>query len=155
MVAGLALTSLTLTTLTLWLTQKVLNVLWPNELPNTHGTIQALETESPGLLGLVSLYGGAALIAPLAEECFFRGLLQPAVTSWIGRRTIGILIAAVAFGLIHLNQPHAVPALVVFGILLGLARVWSGSLLVPILVHILFNLRTLIWHAAGAMPSGG
>ena len=49
---------------------------------------------------------------------------------------------ALAFTLVH-AQVHALPALLL-GVLLGLAYERTGSLLVPILVHALFNLKTLI-----------
>jgi membrane protease YdiL (CAAX protease family) len=117
--------------------------------------LQALENESPTIWAKLSLYGGALLVAPLAEECFFRGLIQPAVRSFTASRVLAIMCSAVAFALVHLGQPHAVPALLVLGLMLATAYELSGTLMVPILVHVLFNLRTLIWHAVGAMPGGG
>ena len=61
-------------------------------------------------------------------------------------RWLAILVTAAVFGLMHVGTPQFVPALVALAIVLGFLYERSGSLLVPILVHMLFNGRSLLWY---------
>ncbi len=95
----------------------------------------------------------ALLLAPVGEELFFRGILQTALKKAIPpqsgsmrHRWLAILITAALFGLMHYNVPQHVPPLIVFGFILGFLYERSGSLYVPILVHILFNAKSLLWY---------
>lgn len=117
-----------------------------------HSVIEILQDGSLGRTVLVLSWLGAAVIAPVAEEVFFRGFLQTFLVGWLRSRWLAILLAALAFTLVH-AQVHALPALLLFGVLLGVAYERTGSLLVPILVHALFNLKTLIgvmWLSGGS-----
>ena len=111
-----------------------------------HDTLQALATESTSLGAKIALCAGAVVIAPIAEECFFRGLLQTVLSNLLGSRWWAIGLTAVIFAFMHSAQPHAVPPLAALAILLGYAYERHGSLLVPILLHMGFNLRTIIWQ---------
>ena len=119
-----------------------------------HRVIEALRDQngSPGMT--VVLWAGAIVAAPIAEECFFRGLLQTLALRVSRRRWAAILFSAVLFGLAHGNQPHVIPALILFGVILGYQYERSGGLIGPIILHALFNLKTLVWltltQAAGA-----
>ncbi|MFH0981968.1 MAG: CPBP family intramembrane glutamic endopeptidase, partial [Planctomycetota bacterium] len=84
--------------------------------------------------------------APMAEECFFRGMLQTMLLRVLRRRWVAVLAPALLFGMAHLDQPHVVPALTLFGVILGLQYERSGALVGPIALHALFNLKTLIWE---------
>jgi len=93
----------------------------------------------------------AAVIAPLVEEIIFRGYLYRNL-----RETLGWLPAAalsgVIFGLVHLDPPFIVP-LSALGFALALLYERTGSLMVPVLVHALWNLLQLlsvwvIYHGA-------
>jgi membrane protease YdiL (CAAX protease family) len=99
-----------------------------------------------------SLWVGSAVIAPVAEECFFRGLLQTVVVRLTQQPWAAIVISALLFGVAHSSQPQAVPALVLLGALLGHLYEKSGSLVGPFTVHALFNLKTLVWQTYGAGP---
>jgi hypothetical protein len=87
-----------------------------------------------------------ALLAPCAEELFFRGMLQPLLR----RRLRGAAIPAGAalFGLAHPILP-LLPALFLLGILLGALRERSGSILPGIMLHGVQNAIVLIAIAAG------
>ncbi len=111
-----------------------------------HATLKALSDESQPRGIVWALWFGAVIAAPLTEEGFFRGVFQTVLVNAIRSRWAGILGASVLFGLSHAGQPESVPALIVFGIVLGVLYDRTGSLLLPILVHALFNLRTLVWH---------
>ncbi len=92
--------------------------------------------------------------APLSEEIIFRGLLQTtlfqAVEADFGIASIRISVAAFAvaalFGLIHLNISllTAVSAFAL-GLLAGVLRQRSGSLLPAYLVHAIFNVAGIVW----------
>jgi membrane protease YdiL (CAAX protease family) len=63
---------------------------------------------------------------------------------------VAVGAAAVLFGLMHWGTPHHIPALIVLGLILGYAYERTGSLRVPIMIHILFNAKSLLWYALTA-----
>lgn len=84
----------------------------------------------------------AVLVAPVAEETCFRGLLYPALRQLRGPR-YAILLTAVVFGLVHV-----LPAVVVPMVLFGAAMAWlcetNGSYVPCLLAHIAFNGLTVL-----------
>jgi hypothetical protein len=80
----------------------------------------------------------AILIAPVAEETLFRGILYPTIKQ-MGYPRLALWGVSVLFGLIHLNLVALVP-LTLFGIVLTLLYERTGNLLSSILAHSLFNL---------------
>ena len=113
----------------------------------THPTIDALRDHSRPSMVVVGFWFGAVVLAPVAEELFFRGLVQTFLGSHLPRRWMAVLFSSVAFGLVHSSQVHAIGALILLGVILGLAYERSGSLIPPMMIHAVFNLRTLIWDA--------
>jgi membrane protease YdiL (CAAX protease family) len=111
-----------------------------------HPTLVALGSSSEPWYSVMMLWMGAAFIAPMAEELFFRGLLQTWLAQRLHSRWRAIALSAIAFGLAHSGQPQAIPALFVLALLLGLAYERTGMLIVPIAVHAGFNLNTLVWQ---------
>lgn len=91
------------------------------------------------------LWCGALIVAPVAEEAFFRGVCQTALRHVFRQPVVPIVIVALFFGLAHLSQAHVVLPLAVLGFVLGLAYEKTGSLLTPIMLHLLFNLKTMIY----------
>jgi hypothetical protein len=79
----------------------------------------------------------AVLIAPIAEEIFFRGFLL---------KKVGILISAVIFALLHFAYGSIVEITVAFVIALLLSYLFikTKSLWPSIIAHGLFNLMSLI-----------
>jgi hypothetical protein len=114
--------------------------------PGGHPTLDALEQGQPTAT-VAALWAGALLVAPVAEELFFRGVLQTVLVGLLRSRWWGIAAASLAFGFVHLSQPHAVPALVLLGVLIGYVFERTGSLLPAVVIHVLFNGKTLIWEA--------
>jgi CAAX protease family protein len=96
------------------------------------------------------------VLAPIAEELFFRGFCFTAL-----RRTLGTLPAAaltgIIFGAIHLGGTDIefIVPLMVFGFFLCLLYVWTGSLLPCIVLHALNNALALgvseDWGSATAL----
>jgi len=117
-----------------------------------HPTISALREAVHPTGAKVLLWAGAVVIAPTAEEIFFRGLLQTFLVKVFRSRWVAIGASAAAFGLVHVSQVYAIPALIFFAVLLGYVYERTGSLIPPILVHACFNLKTLLWETLGAYP---
>ena len=84
----------------------------------------------------------AIVIAPLAEEFFFRGFLY-GVLKHYGGPLPSLVFTGAAFALIHLHVPSLLP-LFLLACVLTLAYELSGSLLVPMAMHALFNAVTLV-----------
>lgn len=135
-----------------WVTAEVL-IRFGYSLP-THPTLEALANEAPSLGATAALCVGAVVIAPIAEECFFRGLLQTVLSNLLGSRWRAIGLSAAVFAFMHIDQPHAVPPLAALAVILGYAYERHGSLLVPILLHMAFNLRTIAWQLLLNSPTG-
>ncbi|MGB3135504.1 MAG: CPBP family intramembrane glutamic endopeptidase [Nodosilinea sp.] len=85
------------------------------------------------------------LLPGLSEELLFRGVMLPA----IGLNTLGIVVSAASFGILHLSSlqqwTYVVWATVV-GLVLAAAAVLTGNLLVPIVAHTVTNLiSSVVW----------
>lgn len=83
----------------------------------------------------------AVAIAPLVEEFVFRFFLYGVVKQYMGRFA-GLLANSVLFAAVHGHAPSAAP-LFVLGACFTLAYEWSGSILVAMTMHALFNSLTL------------
>jgi membrane protease YdiL (CAAX protease family) len=84
------------------------------------------------------------LLGPAAEEMIFRGLLFGLLKDRIG---VAATIAVTALGWALLHYTYAwwvIGIIVVDGLLFGLARWRTGSVYVPIAMHVLYNLYA-IW----------
>lgn len=79
----------------------------------------------------------AVAIAPVAEEFFFRFLIYGVLKKYLGRG-IAIVTSALLFGAVHAHLPSFAP-LFVLGVCFTIAYEWSGSLLVSMTMHALFN----------------
>jgi len=84
----------------------------------------------------------AAVVGPVAEELFFRGALQSAVSRVSGPRR-AILVCGLLFALIHLDPVRFLP-LAVLGCALGMLREATGGLLAPVVAHALHN-SLMLW----------
>jgi membrane protease YdiL (CAAX protease family) len=80
-----------------------------------------------------------AVTPAIGEELLMRGVLQRRVFQpWFGNHHAAIWAAAILFSAIHVEFAGFAPRLLL-GLLLGYGYAWSGSLWVPILLHLLFN----------------
>jgi uncharacterized protein len=84
----------------------------------------------------------AVVIAPVAEELAFRGYLYGVIKRYFGA-VPALVLSGILFALIHLNLPSFFPLLVLASVF-ALAYELSGSLLVPMTMHALFNALSLI-----------
>ncbi len=91
---------------------------------------------SSGALLLLSILAG------IGEESLFRGVLQSALAGPIGPWA-ALLVASVLFGLVHfVTATYAVLAGLI-GLYLGWLFLRTGNLLVPIVVHALYDFVAL------------
>ena len=95
-----------------------------------------------GPFDVVSLALMTLVMAPLAEEVFFRGLLQGALQERIGPAA-GVAAASAAFAASHF-QPLQFPALVLVGAVHGLLVWRTGRLGAALWSHFAFNSVTLL-----------
>lgn len=107
----------------------------------------------------IPLILSAALVAPIAEELLFRGLLQTTLLRATGRPWLSILITSALFTSVHISaaDPASLPPLFVLSIALGLALERSKNLLTCITIHAGFNafnlaLTYILYVAPPAQP---
>jgi len=103
---------------------------------------QELTDKAGDALGVVLLILIVGIGAPIVEEIFFRGFLQPALIQRFGE-PLGIGGAALAFAVTHF-QTLQLPALFLFGIVLGIVARRYGRLGPAIVAHMVFNLTAVI-----------
>lgn len=84
-------------------------------------------------------------LAGLGEELLFRGVLQTGLDRWAGRG-IGLVTAAVIFGLVHAVTPAYAVLAGLIGLYLGglLYFLEPPNLLIPIVVHAVYDLVAFI-----------
>ena len=83
----------------------------------------------------------AVAVAPMAEEFMFRFFLYGVLKRYFGR-LLGLIVNASLFAAVHTHLPSLGP-LFVLGSCFTIAYEWSGSILVPMTMHALFNALTL------------
>lgn len=108
-------------------------------LPNfTLGVLEGIgdAARSPSVPLVVVLFTGIAVVAPIAEEIFFRGLVQRSLVGRLGP-VGGVALASFLFGAFHIDPPQALGA-GVLGTILGVVT-WRTKSLVPAMVAHAFN----------------
>jgi len=94
----------------------------------------------------------AALVAPVLEELFFRGLLLRSLRRHFSP-VVAVALSALVFALAHLTggatlgTTAVIPALFGLGLISGIAAVRTGDLSISIPLHIGFNLLTVAQYA--------
>jgi len=95
---------------------------------------------------LLAVIAGVVL-APIAEELVFRGLLHRALRSRL-RLVPATLISSGLFAVVHVevvaSQPLALVGLAAVGVVLAVAYERTGSLLVPMTIHAVYNAVTVL-----------
>jgi membrane protease YdiL (CAAX protease family) len=83
----------------------------------------------------------AVAIAPIIEEFVFRFFIYGVLKRYVGC-LLGVILSALLFAAAHAHFPSFVP-LFVLGSCFTIAYEWSGSILVSMTMHSLFNSLTL------------
>jgi membrane protease YdiL (CAAX protease family) len=110
-------------------------------------------TATPGMLALFGLM--AVTVAPLFEEMFFRGFVQPLLSRSLGM-VAGIGITAAIFGALHAPEyayawQYAV-CIALAGAAFGWVRARTNSIIPGIIMHGAFNLASVIAMATKYAP---
>jgi len=87
----------------------------------------------------------AVVVAPISEEFIFSFFIYGVLRRYLGI-TAGLIFNALLFAAAHTHLPSAAP-LFVLGACFTLAYEWSGSILVSMAMHALFNSAQLIFLA--------
>lgn len=88
---------------------------------------------------------GVGLLAPLFEEFLLRGLLLGSLRH-ITEEHAAVALSAGVFTLMHLQYSWTVMLLILpMGVVLGYARTRSGSIWVPVLLHVANNTVSVFW----------
>ncbi len=91
-------------------------------------------------LGRALLVTAVVVVAPVAEEVIFRGVLLPGLAQHF-RPTTALLLSSAIFGLFHVPS-HGIGAVIpgLLGVVFGWARLRTGDLRVSIMLHAANNL---------------
>ena len=121
----------------LWLVYYPLSLVWPTAadwLLSQDPTSLASETGAPILFHSI-LIVELVVVAPILEELLFRGVL---FTRWSVRWGMGrgMILSSLVFGVLHFDN---VLGATVFGAVMALLYVRTGTLLVPMACHALYN----------------
>ena len=91
-----------------------------------------------------------AVTSGVAEEVFFRGFLQQALSDVLfTNHWIGLIVASLIFGLIHIGPdrkkflPWTIMA-IVLGFLFGLLYMYTGNIVGPVVAHFTINFFNLL-----------
>jgi len=124
----------------------VVNQVWdwlrPDQVRPQHPTLEWLTRLISNRQVVILLLVKAAVITPLIEELFFRGVLLGSVRRLLGSSWSAVLLSSVAFGLVHMGVPASVLPLTSMGVVLAVLRIRAG-LAACVIAHGLFNVRTL------------
>ena len=112
------------------------------ELEPTGRALTLVDSVSSSPLLVVLLVVCVAIGAPVVEEIFYRGLVQPALIR-LTNVPVGIGISSLIFGAVHFSLVEVVPLSVV-GLVFGILAHRSGRLLPAIIAHMTFNAFTLV-----------
>lgn len=100
-----------------------------------------------------------SVTAGVCEELLYRGFLLQFLRGHLaGGLALGLtlawLVSSLAFGIAHIYQGvHGVVETTAAGLVFGLVAILTGSLIVPIMLHCLIDLRLLlIYHPAEDAP---
>ena len=96
--------------------------------------------------GIVLMVIGVGILAPIAEELFFRGLLY----DWFRQKTgvvWGMVISSLLFGFAHYDSLAVVGSSFVMGLAMALAVEKTRSLWIAIFMHVTTNTGAVIMMA--------
>jgi uncharacterized protein len=117
---------------------EAIGVLKLEDLESYGQLISSMLGQSPTWLILLTI----GIVAPIAEELLFRGLIFHMFNRHMNVK-IALIIQALLFGAFHLNLVQGLYASVL-GVVLGFAYLLTGSLWIPILMHIVNNSVALL-----------
>jgi len=121
----------------LWICEQL--YLWL-DLPGSDFLVEAYSNTQ----NVALLWFAIVIVAPLFEEFFFRGFLFDGLRDSKAGSVGAVLITSLLWAAIH--QQYGLVELTMIGVLglfLGIARIQTGSLYVPIVLHCFWNLAAM------------
>ena len=116
--------------------------------PYSHPIIDFLQADKS--VWSISLVIGAAVVAaPIAEEFFFRRILQGWLETKLG--DWAVVVSGVIFGLAHLGDGLGWVPLIGFGLAAGYLARRRGTILPSIVLHALFNALSVLFLLASPL----
>jgi membrane protease YdiL (CAAX protease family) len=112
-----------------------------------------LSVGEAGIWGLAFAVVSACLLAPLAEEILYRGILFRSLWARLGVLPAAILSSAV-FAILHFYDGYGLASVGVFGLSCALLYAATGSLTSCIALHFLYNSAIILpewWFYHGAL----
>jgi membrane protease YdiL (CAAX protease family) len=91
-----------------------------------------------GSMNILLFFALGGIIAPIAEEIFFRGILYGFFRRW--GVSVALILSTFLFVLPHLGSSGLPITQVVGGVLFAVAYEIEGSLMVPIIIHAFGNM---------------
>ena len=107
-----------------------------------------LEEQFKAMSGTVTGFLGICIVGPVMEEIIMRRVILKEMEKATKSMWLGIIISSALFAIIHINPIQVVFAMPA-GIFLGWLYCKTGSLLVPICIHILNNTISFITMSVG------
>jgi len=104
----------------------------------SHEVVSLLLTSGSFIMRIIVI----GLIAPVAEELLFRGLIQNRLCAWMPT-WVAVLLTNALFGLIHFNLLQGLYAFVI-GIFYSLLYLRYRNLWILIIGHVAFNLASVV-----------
>lgn len=117
---------------------------WMKEKEESSQSIINLCFEDKSFISLVCNILVIAVMAGIAEEFFFRGCMQRIFEKIVLNSHLAIWLTAFIFSAVHLQFYGFLPRLLL-GAMLGYLFVWSRSIWVPVLIHVLNNAIIVIF----------
>ncbi len=110
-----------------------------------------LSLTDAGLWGLVFVLIASCLLAPVAEEILYRGVLFRAIGNRLGIAA-GAIISSLIFASLHFYDGYGLVSVAVFGMCCALVYSATGALTSAIVLHMLYNLSIklpewIVYHA--------
>lgn len=123
----------------------------PERFSNFIEVLLRMEEETQKALDLIVFYNNwyeiipilfvIAVLAGIGEELLFRGVIQNELFSIYKNPHVAIWVSAALFSFVHFQFHGFLPRMVLGG-LFGYLYYWSGSLLIPIIIHFVNNALT-------------
>jgi membrane protease YdiL (CAAX protease family) len=107
------------------------------------------EFRSPADMAMLAVL--VAIVVPIGEEIFFRGLTYGAFRRRLGRHA-AVLASALFFAAAHLSLVELMPILIL-GLILAYLYEYTGSLVPGMIAHAVNNLAALVLFYLSPLPS--
>ena len=119
--------------------------------PETAGALSAMVWRSSGLADVSMLLVALGVIAPVAEEVFFRGVLYAGLRKRLPV-VPAVVLSSAAFVAAHMDSMRLLPF--VLGVIAALLIEFTGSIVPAVLAHMGVNIGFVLFLANGGLLAG-